>query len=228
MAKQEEDCGDKHVTLFVKCDRPNKIMQVTHQRYYTPEEYLEIEEAAEYKSEYIDGHIIPMAHESVNHNMIGGNFAAALNFAFKKLDYQVFIFQLCLWIPQKRIYTYPDVMIVAGEVECYKNRTDVILNPQVIIEVLSKSTKAYDRHDKFEAYRTISTFQEYLLIDQNRIHVEQYSKTGKKQWALREYDEEDEAIALVTVPFEISLQDLYNKVQFELVESEVESPDMEG
>jgi Uma2 family endonuclease len=203
-------------------------MQVTQQRYYTPEEYLELEEAADYKSEYIDGQIIPMAHESANHNLIGGNFAATLNFAFKKLDYEVFIFQLRLWIPEKRIYTYPDVMIVAGEIECYKNRTDVILNPQVIIEVLSKSTKAYDRHDKFEAYRTIPTFQEYLLIDQNRIYVEQFSKTGKKQWALREYDEEDEAISLVTVPFEISLQDLYNKVQFELVDSETESSDVEG
>ncbi|BAY61653.1 hypothetical protein NIES22_17200 [Calothrix brevissima NIES-22] len=203
-------------------------MQVTQQRYYTPEEYLELEEAADYKSEYIDGQIISMAHESVNHNMIGGNFAAALNFAFKKLDYEVFFFQLRLWIPNKRIYTYPDVMIVAGEIEFYKNRTDVIVNPQVIIEVSSKSTKTYDSHDKFEAYRTIPSFKEYLLIDQNRIYVEQFSKTGKKQWALREYDEEDEAISLVTVPFEISLQDLYNKVQFELGESEAESTDIEG
>ncbi|MBD2206285.1 Uma2 family endonuclease [Calothrix sp. FACHB-1219] len=203
-------------------------MQVTQQRYYTPEEYLELEEAADYKSEYIDGQIIPMAHESINHNYIGGNFAAALNFAFKKLNYQVFFFQMRLCIPKKRIYTYPDVIIVAGNVDCYHKRTDIILNPQVIIEVLSKSTKAYDYHDKFEAYRTIPTFKEYLLIDQNRIYVEQFSKTGKKQWALREYDEEDEAISLVTVPFEISLQDLYNKVRFELGESEAESTDVEG
>ena len=202
-------------------------MQITKQRYYTPEEYLELEEAADYKSEYIDGQIIPMAGGSVNHNRISVNLSAALNLAFRQQDYEVFMGDLRLWISQKRIYTYPDLMILAGEPEFFNNRKDVILNPQVIVEVLSKSTKGYDREDKFEAYRTISTFQEYLLIDQTRIHVDQFSKTGKKQWALREYDQEDEAIALVTVPFEISLQDLYNKVKFEPVEPEGESTDVE-
>ncbi|MEH2282490.1 MAG: Uma2 family endonuclease [Nostoc sp.] len=202
-------------------------MQITKQRYYTPEEYLELEEAADYKSEYIDGQIIPMAGGTVNHNQIALNLSTELNFAFKKQNYRVFMGDIRLWILQKRTYTYPDVMILAGEPEFFNNRKDIILNPQIIVEVLSKSTKGYDREDKFQAYRTISTFQEYLLIDQTRIHVEQFSKTGKKQWTLREYDEEDEAIALVTVPFEISLQDLYNKVKFELVESERESADVE-
>ena len=202
-------------------------MQITQQRYYTPEEYLELEEAADYKSEYIDGQIISMAGGTINHNQIALNLSTELNFAFKKQNYRVFMGDVRLWIPQKRTYTYPDVMILVGEPEFFNNRKDVILNPQIIVEVLSKSTKGYDREDKFQAYRTISTFQEYLLIDQTRIHVEQFSKTGKKQWTLREYDEEDEAIALVTVPFEISLQDLYNKVKFELVESEGESADVE-
>ncbi|MGF1936281.1 MAG: Uma2 family endonuclease [Nostoc sp. ChiQUE02] len=203
-------------------------MQITKQRYYTPEEYLELEEAADYKSEYIDGQIIPMAGGSVNHNQIALNLSTELNFAFKKQNYRVFMGDVRLWITQKRTYTYPDVMILAGEPEFFNNRMDIILKPQIIVEVLSKSTKGYDREDKFQAYRTISTFQEYLLIDQTRIHVDQFSKTGKKQWTLREYDEEDEAIALVTVPFEISLQDLYNKVKFEPVESEGESADVEG
>ncbi|MEH1973499.1 MAG: Uma2 family endonuclease [Nostoc sp.] len=203
-------------------------MQITQQRYYTPEEYLELEEAADYKSEYIDGQIIPMAGGSVNHNRIAGNFYAVLNFAFRQQEYEVFNSDMRLWIHQKRIYTYPDVTVIAGEPEFFNNRTDIITNPQVIVEVLSKSTKNYDHEDKFQAYRTISTFQEYLLIDQTRIHIDQFSKIGKKQWTLREYDEEDEAIALVTVPFEISLQDLYNKVKFEPVELEGESPDVEG
>ncbi|MEH2157864.1 Uma2 family endonuclease [Nostoc sp.] len=203
-------------------------MQITKQRYYTPEEYLELEEAADYKSEYIDGQIIPIAGGSVNHNQIALNLSTELNFAFKKQNYRVFMGDVRLWILQKRTYTYPDVMILAGEPEFFNNRKDIILNPQIIVEVLSKSTKGYDREDKFQAYRTISTFQEYLLIDQTRIHVDQFSKIGKKQWTLREYDEEDEAIALVTVPFEISLQDLYNKVKFEPVESEAESTDVEG
>ncbi|MEH2384638.1 MAG: Uma2 family endonuclease [Nostoc sp.] len=202
-------------------------MQITQQRYYTPEEYLELEEVAEYKSEYIDGQIISMAGGTVNHNQIALNLSTELNFAFKKQNYRVFMGDVRLWISQKRTYTYPDVMILAGEPEFFNNRRDIILKPQIIVEVLSKSTKGYEREDKFQAYRTISTFQEYLLIDQTRIHVDQFSKTGKKQWALREYDEEDEAIALVTVPFEISLQDLYYKVKFEPVESEGESADVD-
>jgi Uma2 family endonuclease len=190
-------------------------MQATQTRDYTPEEYLAIEEFSEYKSEYINGQIIPMAGGTLNHNKLAGNIYAALNFAFRQQDYEVFIGDVRLWIPEKRIFTYPDVMIIAGEPEYVNNRTDIIANPVVIIEVLSKSTQAYDRGGKFNAYRTIPTFQEYLLVDQTRIHVEQSFITGKKQGWFREYDEEDEAIALAAVPFQISLDDLYSKVKFE-------------
>ena len=202
-------------------------MQVTQQRYYTPEEYLELEEAADYKSEYINGQIIPTAGGTINHNQIALNLSTDLNFAFKRQSYRVYMGDVRLWIAQKRTYTYPDVMILADEPEYFNNRRDIIVNPQIIVEVLSKSTKGYDRENKFQAYRTISTFQEYLLIDQTRIRVDQFSKIGKKQWTLREYDEEDEAITLVIVPFEISLQDLYNKVKFEPVELEVDAQELE-
>ena len=195
-------------------------MQATQTRDYTPEEYLAIEEFSEYKSEYINGQIIPMAGGSTNHNRIALNFSSALNFAFKQQDYEVFIGDVRLWIPEKRIFTYPDVMIIAGEPEYVNNRTDIIVNPVVIIEVLSKSTQAYDREGKFNAYRTIPSFQEYLLVDQTQIHVEQSFITGKKQGWFREYDEEDEAIALAAVSFQISLNDLYSKVKFEPVPEE--------
>lgn len=197
-------------------------MQVTQQRYYTPEEYLELEAAADYKSEYIDGQIIPMAGGTINHNQIALNLNTELNFTFKKQNYRVYMGDVRLWISEKRIYTYPDVMVIAGEPEFFNNRQDIILNPQVIIEVLSKSTQGYYRENKFASYRAISTFQEYLLIDQTRIYVEHFSKTGKKQWSLREYDEEDEAIAFATVPFEIALQDVYNKEQVEDLESDID------
>lgn len=195
-------------------------MQVTETTYYTPEEYLALEETAEYKSEYIDGKIMPMAGGSTNHNQISINFTTELNFAFKRQDYRVYMVDVRLWIPKKRIYTYPDVMIVVGEPEYFDNRTDTITNPQVIIEVLSDSTQAYDREGKFQTYRTIPTFKEYLLIDQTNIYVEKFFKTGNKQWKLREYDAEDEVISWESLTFEISIQDLYNKVKLEVIESE--------
>jgi Uma2 family endonuclease len=198
-------------------------MQLIAKQYYTPEEYLELEATADYKSEYIGGQIIAMAGASINHNRISLNLSSGLNFAFRNQNYEVFMGDMRLWIPQKLIYTYPDVIIIADEPEFFNNRTDTITNPQVVIEVLSQSTKGYDREDKFAAYRTIPTFQEYLLIDQNRIHVEQFSKTGKKRWNFREYDEEDKNISLEIVSFEISLQDLYNKVKFPPIKSAVEN-----
>ncbi len=120
--------------------------------------------------------------------------------------------------PDKQIYTYPDVMVIEGNPTYYNNRTDTITNALIIAEVLSKSTQGYDRQPKFEDYRTIASFQEYLLIDQTRIYVEQYAKTGAKRWELQVYNAEDEAISLSSVPLQISLKELYNKVNFELVD----------
>ncbi len=199
-------------------------MQATQQRYYSTEEYLALEEAAEDKSEYIDGEIFPMAGGSTNHNRIAGNFYAALNFAFKHEDYDVFMSDVRLWIPKRRIYTYPDVMLVAGKPEYYNNRTDTITNPQLIIEVLSPSTKGYDKSKKFEGYRTIPTFQEYLLIDQTRIYIEHYQKTDDKRWLFSDYDESDVTIRLASVSLEIPISDIYNKVNFEQVDGGI-TPD---
>ncbi|MEB3178944.1 MAG: Uma2 family endonuclease [Nostocaceae cyanobacterium] len=190
-------------------------MQVTEQRYYSTEEYLALEEAADYKSEYIDGEIFPMAGGSTNHNQIAGNFYAELNFAFKKLEYRVFMSDVRLWIPNNRIYTYPDVMVVVGEPEYYNNRTDTITNPTVIIEVLSASTKGYDRSKEFEGYRSIPSFGEYLLVDQSRVYIEHFYKTDNKRWSFCEYNDSDDAIALGSVSFQISIADIYNKVKFE-------------
>ena len=195
-------------------------MQVTEPRFYSPEEYLALEKTADYKSEYVDGQIFPMAGGSTNHNQIALNFSTELNFAFKKLDYRVFMGDVRLWIPEKHIYTYPDVMVVAGEPEYFRDRTDTITNPKIIVEVLSTSTQEYDRGRKFQAYRTLPTFEEYLLIDQTKIHVEQFSKTANKRWLFCEYDSEDDAIALTSVQLQISLVDVYNKVYAVNMENE--------
>jgi Uma2 family endonuclease len=191
------------------------MMQAEDKKNYTPEEYLELEINSEERHAYIDGEIILTTGGTPNHNRIVGNLYATLNFAFKRQPYDVFVTDQRLWIPRKRIYTYPDVMIIQGEVQLQEGRRDTIVNPMMIAEVLSESTEAYDRSGKFAAYRTIPSFQEYLLIDQYSLHVEQYYKTEPRKWIFSEYDGEESIITLNSVSFEISLADLYDKVNFE-------------
>lgn len=202
-------------------------LQVTEQRYYTPEEYLALEETAEYKSEYHDGEIVPMTGGTTNHNQIAGNIYIALSIAQKGKNYRVFIGDVRLWIPRIKRFTYPDVMVIAGQPEYYNNRKDTITNPQVIIEVLSKSTKSYDRSDKFGFYRTIPTFQEYILLDQTQRSIEQYSKQANKRWSYSVYDEEDAALIFSSFQVEVSLADIYERVDFEAGEVEEEIEDSE-
>jgi Uma2 family endonuclease len=187
-------------------------------RQYSPGEYLELEDAAEFRSEYINGQIIPMTGGSVNHNRLSRNMCNAICTAFTDNRFESFIGDVKVWLPEQRIYTYPDVMIVAGEPIYLGDRSDIITNPQVIIEVLSTSTMNYDRGEKFLAYRSLPTFQEYLLVDQRSVRVERHTKTGIRQWSMQEYTSEDSSIVFATVPFEISLATLYNKVQFPTVE----------
>ena len=190
------------------------IVQAQEQRYYTPKEYLDLEVASEDRHEYVDGQIILMAGGLPNHNQIAGNLYAALNFALRRQPYQAFIVDQRLWIPKKRIYTYPDVMVVQGQLEFAEGRRDTITNPLAIAEVLSKSTRNYDRDEKFAAYRTIPSFQEYLLIDQYTMHVEQYSKADTNKWIFSEYESEDSTVPLASVLCQIPLVDLYDKVDF--------------
>jgi Uma2 family endonuclease len=190
------------------------IAQVDETKYYTSEEYLELEVNSQERHEYIDGEIIVMTGGTPNHNKIAGNFYAALNFALKRQPYQVFVTDQRLWIPEKGIYTYPDVMVVDGELQLQEGRKDTITNPLIIAEVLSNSTKSYDKDDKFAAYRTIQTFQEYILIDQYKVHIEQYFKTDKKRWIFVEYDDFNETISLNSINFEIAIADIYDKVNF--------------
>ncbi|MBD2163524.1 Uma2 family endonuclease [Calothrix membranacea FACHB-236] len=184
------------------------------QQYYSPEEYLELEVNSEERHEYIDGQIIPMTGGTPNHNQITLNFSGALNFVLKRQPYQAFVTDQRLWIPNKRIHTYPDVMIVKTPLEYQEGRRDTLVNPIFIAEVLSKSTKSYDRDEKFAAYRTIPSFQEYVLIDQYRMHVEQYFKTENNKWIFSEYEDGDVILSLAAVSFQITLADIYDKVDF--------------
>ncbi|MEQ8972627.1 MAG: Uma2 family endonuclease [Coleofasciculus sp. C1-SOL-03] len=192
------------------------VMQAEDKKIYTPEEYLEFEVNSENRHEFINGEIVLMTGGTPNHNQIALNLSGALNFALKRQPYRVFVTDQRLWIPRKRIYTYPDVMVVQGELQLQEGRRDTITNPLIIAEVLSESTRSYDKDAKFAAYRTIPSFQEYLLIDQYTMHIEHYFKTERKRWIFYEYDDADEIVSLNSFSFQITLADIYDKVEFDL------------
>ncbi len=186
----------------------------TQKSYYTPEEYLKLEEKAEYKSEYRDGEIIPVTGGTTNHNKICLNLAASLKIALRRKKYDVYIADVRLWIPRYRQYTYPDVMVIEGETIYTGTNTTTVMNPSLIVEVLSKSTKNYDQGDKFLYYRSIPELKEYILIDQYHHHVMQYVKTDVGQWLFTEIESESATLLLQTLNFEIQLSDLYEQVNF--------------
>jgi Uma2 family endonuclease len=183
-------------------------------RHYSPEEYLEFEVDSELRHEYIDGLIIPMTGGTPNHNKIAGNLYVAIHFTLKRQPYEVYYTDQRLWIPKRRIHTYPDVMVVQTPLVFAEGRNDTITNPVMIAEVLSKSTKGYDRDEKFAAYRTIPSLQEYILIDQYTMHIEQYFKTDNNKWIFSEFTDGDSSLNLSSIPCQILLTDIYDKVDF--------------
>jgi Uma2 family endonuclease len=189
------------------------MMMQAEQRYYTPEDYLELEINSQERHEYIDGQIIPMTGGTPQHNDIAGNLYIALKLALTRPPYSVYIADQRLWIPHAKIHTYPDVMVIQGELQFKEGRKDTLTNPTLIAEVLSDSTKSYDKTEKFAAYRTIPSFQEYLLIDQYTMHIEHYAKTATKRWTFAEYDAADELLMLTSVPCQITLAEIYKQIE---------------
>ncbi len=190
-------------------------MQAEAKKIYTLEEYFEFEVNSDERHEYIDGEIVLMTGGLPNHNKAAPNLAATLHFLLKRQPYNVFITDQRLWIPEKRIATYPDVMVMAKPLEYAEGRRDTLVNPLFIAEMLSKSTQGYDRGEKFLSYRTLPTFQEYLLIDQYSIHIEHYLKIDQRRWTLTEYKDLDETIALQSIGCEVAIADLYDNIDFE-------------
>ncbi|CAD5914371.1 Uma2 family endonuclease [Planktothrix agardhii] len=186
---------------------------------YSQEEYFKLEETAEFKHEYRDGDIIPMSGGTTNHNQIAGNAYFQLKLALRGQKYRLFIGDVRLWMAEHRLYTYPDLMVIKGDVIYHENRKDTVLNPLVIIEILSESTGSYDHGDKFKYYRSIPEFQEYILIDQYQYSVEQFVKTETGKWQVNFYESVDSILTLSTLDFSINLTDLYEQVNFETSEA---------
>lgn len=183
-------------------------------KHLTPKEYLILEEAAEFKSEYYKGEIFNMAGASISHNRIAMNLSSEINLVLKNTKCQVFMSDMRLWVPAKELFAYPDILVVCNKPEFYPDRNDTITNPLIIVEVLSESTKNYDRGEKFVFYRSIPTFQEYILIDQYSVHIEQFNIGADGKWVLNEYNDVNDILRLSRIDFQIPLKDIYNLVEF--------------
>ena len=179
--------------------------------YLSPEEYLAIERRAEYKSEYVDGVMYAMAGGSERYNLIAGNLITELNIQLRKAPCRVYPSDLKVLIPNSKRFFYPDVSVVCGETQFADDERDVLLNPVLIVEILSDSTAAFDRGKKFQSYQQIESLEEYLLVSQDEHLVEHYLRQENGHWLYTKVNGLEEALILPTLKCQLALSDIYNK-----------------
>lgn len=188
------------------------------QTYLTPEEYITLErkaipDAEAVRSEYINGEIINMPGASFAHNLITNNISGELRARLKGSQYAVFANDMRISIPTARSYFYPDVGVVCEEPRFEDDVFDTLLNPVVIVEVLSPSTEAYDRGERFAYYRQITPLQEYILVSQDQIRIEHYYRQ-ERQWIFTDFEKHDEILLFPSIQCELPLQEIYERVTF--------------
>ena len=178
----------------------------------TPEEYLEREQTAEYKSEYFDGEVFPMLGASREHVLLTRNTLVALHLRLREKSCQTYSSDMRVRVDATGLYTYPDVSVTCGEEHFVLAGPNTLLNPVLIVEVLSKSTKDYDRGGKFVNYRSIPSLWEYVMIEQDSVHVEQYQRQALGQWLLTEYTDRSSSIRLPPLGIELPIAEIYEGV----------------
>ncbi|HJQ70593.1 MAG TPA: Uma2 family endonuclease [Blastocatellia bacterium] len=187
-------------------------MSLQPESYFTPEEYLEIERSADYKSEYFNGQIFAMGGASPNHVLIVTNVVSEFRSQLKTRPCTVYSTDLRVRVSPTGLYTYPDVVVVCGTPDFSDTHSDTLTNPTLIVEVLFKSTKDYDRGEKFEQYRAIKTFVEYVLIAQDKHHVEHYNRQPDNTWILSETNRVEDSIELTSIGCKLAVSEIYDKV----------------
>jgi Uma2 family endonuclease len=189
-------------------------MSTQPKTYLTPEQYLEIERKAEFKSEYYQGEMFAMAGARWAHNLILLNLASELRQQLRSRPCSVTSSDMRVRVNAKGLYTYPDVVVVCGEPQFLDERRDTLLNPTLIVEVLSESTEQYDRGRKFEHYRPLESLAEYLLVSSERVSVERYTRQPDGSWNYIAKASLEDSLDLPSVGCHLALADLYEKVDF--------------
>jgi Uma2 family endonuclease len=180
----------------------------------TPAEYLEFERKSEIKHEYFDGEIFAMSGAKWNHNVIAWNIGGELRQKLRDKKCSVCPGDMRVFVPETGLYTYPDLVVVCGEPEFQDNVFDTLLNPILLIEVLSETTESYDRGKKFQHYRSIESLQEYILVSQDEARIEKYVKTGDGFWLLSEAVGLGSEIKFDSIECLLALNEVYDKVNF--------------
>ena len=182
---------------------------------HTAAEYLELERQAEYKSEFVDGEIFALAGASEPHNLITANLTIVLGSQLRGKPCKLYPGDMRVQLAESTRYFYPDVVILCGEAAFTSSTRDTLINPTFVVEILSPSTKNYDRGEKFRQYRTLSSLQTYVLVSQHEPFVEVFEKQ-EGGWLLNEYEALDSSVSLPSIDCELSLHEVYDKVNFEV------------
>jgi Uma2 family endonuclease len=188
-------------------------MSSANPSFLTPAEYLALERKAEMKSEYINGQMFAMAGAPRRHGIIEGNLFREVSSQLRDRNCEAFVNDMRVKVSPTGLYTYPDVVAVCGDAEFEDEIQDTLLNPTVIAEVLSPSTEAYDRGEKFAQYRSLDSLREYVLVSQNKVRIEHFRRDGH-QWILSEINMPDAMLHLASIDCHIPLVAIYEKVDF--------------
>jgi Uma2 family endonuclease len=189
-------------------------MSTQSKPYLTPEQYLEIERKAEFKSEYYQGEMFAMSGARVPHIRIVRNAMRELSNQLRDKSCEPFSNDMRVCVSPVGFYTYPDIVVVCGELKMLDNEFDTLLNPTVIIEVLSESTEDYDRSKKFELYRSLKSLVEYVTISSRRVGVERFTRLPDGTWNFGEKTELADTLDLKSIDCHLRLADVYERVEF--------------
>ena len=184
--------------------------------YLTPEQYLEIERKAEFKSEYYQGEMFAMSGAREGHSLIVWNLSARLHEVFRQRPCRAYVADMRVCVSVTGLYTYPDVAVVCGEPQFLDDRRDTLLNPNLIVEVLSPSTEGYDRGRKFEHYRSVPSISEYLLVSSDRVSAELFRRQEGGTWLLTAAGRLEDSLELQSVGCRLLLAEIYEKVDLDV------------
>lgn len=198
-------------------------MTAQPKHYVTSDEYLAFERTDDKKHEYLAGTIYAMAGGSARHNRIAGSTYATLYAQLRQRQCTVYPSDMRVKVIQTELYTYPDITIVCGNEQYEDKKEDTLLNPTIIIEVLSPSTEKYDRGKKFQHYRTILSLREYILIAQDTYHIERFARQSDNTWVLSEASSREDSIDITTIQCVLRLEEVYEKALFSSTTEEEES-----